>query len=146
MEKYNPKDSNFFYVYFSKGRNSNQSFLLFILSSVEDPPIIVSDPCVPSPCGLNSQCRELNNHAVCSCLPKYIGAPPNCRPECILSSECPLDKSCINQKCKDPCPGTCGQYAKCQVVNHNPICSCNIGFTGDPFVRCIKEAESKQLL
>lgn len=94
---------------------------------------------MPSPCGLNSQCRTLNQHAVCSCLPTYIGAPPNCRPECIVSSECPLDKSCINQKCKDPCPGTCGQNAKCQVVNHNPICSCNNGYTGDPFVRCVIE-------
>lgn len=120
------------------------SRLLFAYSPVyiclvDDTPIVVGDPCMPSPCGLNSQCRTLNQHAVCSCLPTYIGAPPNCRPECIVSSECPLDKSCINQKCKDPCPGTCGQNAKCQVVNHNPICSCNNGYTGDPFVRCVIE-------
>lgn len=100
---------------------------------------IVCTPCTPSPCGLNSQCRELNNHAVCSCLPDMIGAPPNCRPECLVSSECALDKSCINQKCKNPCVGVCGQHARCQVVNHNPICSCEIGYTGDPFIRCIKE-------
>lgn len=46
-------------------------------------------------------------------------------------------------KCKDPCPGTCGLHARCRVVNHNAICSCNPGFVGDPFVRCIKEEESK---
>lgn len=29
--------------------------------------------------------------------------------------------------------------AKCQVINHNPICSCARGFTGDPFTRCYPE-------
>lgn len=73
-----------------------------------------------------------------------IGAPPNCRPECIVSSECSQDKSCINQKCKDPCIGVCGQHARCQTVNHNPICSCPIGYNGDPFVICIKQEERKR--
>lgn len=54
----------------------------------------------------------------------------------MVSSECPLDKACVNEKCVDPCPGTCGLAAKCNVVNHNPICSCPVGQTGDPFVRC----------
>lgn len=111
---------------------------------VRDEPIM--NPCVPTPCGPFSQCRNVNDHAVCSCLSNYIGAPPNCRPECVVSSECALDRSCINMKCKDPCPGTCGQNARCQVVNHNAICSCNIGFVGDPFVRCLKEEESKTTL
>lgn len=102
-------------------------------------------PCTPSPCGLNSQCRELDNHAVCSCLPDMIGAPPNCRPECLVSSECPLDKSCINQKCRNPCENVCGLNSRCTVVNHNPICSCHLGFTGDPFVRCIKEEQRKKI-
>lgn len=103
---------------------------------------IIVNPCQPSPCGPNSNCRTISQHAVCSCISHYIGAPPNCRPECVVSSECSQDKSCVNQKCKDPCPGTCGINARCQVVNHNPICSCNNGYNGDPFVRCILE-ESK---
>lgn len=94
------------------------------------------NPCQPSPCGANSQCREVNTQAVCSCLPNYIGTPPACRPECLSSSECPSDKACINQKCKDPCPGTCGINAKCRVNNHSPICSCKKGYVGDPFTRC----------
>ena len=94
------------------------------------------NPCQPSPCGPNSQCREVNGQAVCSCLPTYIGSPPGCRPECVVSSECPLDKACVNQKCVDPCPGTCGQNAQCRVNNHSPICSCISGYTGDPFSRC----------
>lgn len=100
------------------------------------------DPCQPSPCGPNSQCRRVQNVAVCSCLPSFSGSPPGCRPECVVSSECATDKACISQKCKDPCPGTCGFNAKCQVIHHNPICSCMKGYTGDPFVRCVYE-ESK---
>lgn len=65
--------------------------------------------------------------------------PPNCRAECVVSSDCSQDKACINQKCVSPCtPGTCADSAICKVVNHNPICSCLPGFTGDPFIRCIR--------
>lgn len=112
-------------------------------NTVQDVP--PETPCTPSPCGLNSQCRELDNHAVCSCLPDMIGSPPNCHPECLVSSECPLDKSCINQKCRNPCESVCGLNARCQVVNHNPICSCELGFTGDPFIRCVKEEQRKEI-
>lgn len=98
--------------------------------------VIETRPCSPSPCGPNSQCREINNQGVCSCLPGYIGSPPTCRPECVVSSECPLSEACVNQKCIDPCPGTCGINAVCQTVNHNPICSCAPRHTGDPFTRC----------
>lgn len=75
---------------------------------------------------------------MCSCLNGYIGTPPSCRPECVVSSECSQNKACVNQKCVDPCIGTCGLNTRCQVVNHNPICSCSPGFTGDPFASCHK--------
>lgn len=94
------------------------------------------NPCIPSPCGPNSECKIKSNRPVCSCLPNYFGSPPNCRPECIINSECPLTKACINQKCVDPCPGSCGYNAECQVINHVPICHCLNGFTGDPFTGC----------
>lgn len=97
---------------------------------------VASNPCNPGPCGPNSQCREINGQAVCSCVPSYIGSPPLCRPECVLSSECPINQACSNQKCRDPCPGTCGINARCEVVSHNPICSCPPQFSGDPFIRC----------
>lgn len=105
----------------------------YILDVKDETPI---NPCQPSPCGPNSQCREVNKQAVCSCLPNYIGNPPGCRPECTVSSECPQNKACIEQKCSDPCPGVCGLNADCQVINHSPICSCRSQFTGDPFTRC----------
>lgn len=103
-----------------------------------NPFVAIADinPCQPSPCGPNSQCREINGQAVCSCAPSYIGSPPGCRPECVVSSECSIDKACVNQKCTDPCPGICGTNANCRVNNHSPICSCQTGYTGNPFTRC----------
>lgn len=105
-----------------------------------------TNPCDPSPCGPYSQCHEVNQHAVCSCQVDFIGMPPNCRPECVVSSECAQDKACLNQQCKTPCAAdVCASNAICKVVNHNPICSCSSGFTGDPFVEC-NRIESKIFL
>lgn len=96
----------------------------------------VTNPCNPSPCGPNSRCQQSNGQAVCSCVPGYRGSPPTCRPECVVSLECPLKEACNNQKCINPCIGACGSGAICDVINHNPICTCPASFTGDPFVRC----------
>lgn len=95
------------------------------------------NPCDPSPCGPNSRCLlSSSGYAVCSCVPGYRGTPPVCQPECIAHSECPLTKACVNLKCVDPCPGVCGVNARCEVINHNPICSCKPGESGNPFVSC----------
>lgn len=106
--------------------------------------IVIPDqnPCLPSPCGPHSICRVMNDRAVCSCSPGYQGTPPHCRPECLVSTECPAHLACINQKCNDPCPGLCGLNADCQVVNHNPICSCPRHYLGDPFTHCAKEGNT----
>lgn len=99
-------------------------------------PPVSTNLCEPSPCGPYSQCREVNGNAVCSCVKGYIGSPPNCRPECVVSSDCRLNQACSNQKCIDPCPGACGRNTQCKVVNHNPICTCLTGYSGDPFSIC----------
>lgn len=102
---------------------------------VTEPPL--TDPCALSPCGPNAVC----DNGECKCLPEYIGNPYEaCRPECILNSECPRDKTCLKNKCKDPCSGICGQNARCDVVNHIPTCSCPSGYVGDPFVNCRVQA------
>ena len=112
-------------------------------------------PCTPSPCGMKlhfnlffivnitfrfagpySVCREVDCRPACSCQANYLGVPPSCRPECLLNSDCESTQACVNQRCKDPCAGICGQDADCRVVNHNPICSCPRDKTGDPFVQC----------
>lgn len=96
----------------------------------------IGNPCIPSPCGPNSQCQVKENTPSCSCLLEFVGSPPNCKPECITNSECSYNKACVNMKCKDPCPGFCGLNGICQVVSHAPRCSCLPGYTGDPFIQC----------
>lgn len=96
-----------------------------------------TDPCLPSPCGPFSQCRDIGGSPSCTCLPQYSGSPPNCRPECTINTDCPSDKACINERCVDPCPGSCGIYANCRVQSHISICTCFEGYVGDPFDRCI---------
>lgn len=98
--------------------------------------IEVRDPCYPSPCGPYSECRNFNGNPSCSCRVTYIGAPPNCRHECSISSECMSNKACIREKCIDPCPGSCGLNALCSVINHTPICTCPNQYIGDPFTSC----------
>ena len=86
---------------------------------------------------LNAICQVVNGNAICSCMHDYSGDPyVICKPECILSTDCPSNLACLNMKCLDPCPGTCGVNAICTVVNHRPICKCTPGYTGDPFSYC----------
>lgn len=65
-----------------------------------------------------------------------LGAPPNCRPECLIHADCPTKLACLQSKCRDPCTGSCGFNAKCTVINHQPVCSCESGYQGDPFSGC----------
>lgn len=113
-------------------------FIMLHVSSTVKPTteMVPIDGCIPSPCGPNSECRLIGNTVACSCLPNYIGRPPNCRPECTINEECPGNLACQNNKCRDPCPGSCGLHAVCVVVNHSPQCTCESGFTGDPFSGC----------
>ena len=111
--------------------------LNLLLLAIE--PVVVDDPCNPNPCGPNSNPpRNVGDRCQCTCLPGMIGSPPNCRPECTINADCPIDKACINRKCQDPCPGLCGVNAKCDVRNHVPICICIPGYIGDPFSQCYR--------
>lgn len=95
-------------------------------------------PCRPDPCGSNAVCRERSGAGSCTCLAGYSGDPYlGCRPECVLNADCPRHLACDRNKCKDPCPGTCGAHATCRVVRHTPACSCLPGFTGDPITACV---------
>lgn len=94
-------------------------------------------PCKPSPCGFNAICKEQHGVGSCSCLRDYIGNPyDGCRPECVVDTDCISTLACIQSKCKDPCPGVCGQFAECQVINHQPSCTCIAGYSGNPFHYC----------
>lgn len=108
--------------------------LTIIITTVVAPPRPMQiDFCNPSPCGPGAFCRN----GTCSCPPEYLGDPyVSCRPECLSNAECQRNKACIRNKCLDPCIGTCGQSALCEVVNHVPVCSCPEKMTGNPFVSC----------
>lgn len=110
---------------------------IFLLAPESTEIEVIKNPCLPSPCGPNSQCQERNGSPVCSCLQNFIGSPPNCRPECTINSECSSNLACINQKCKDPCIGACAVTGICNVINHVPTCTCPDGYTGDPFSNCV---------
>lgn len=129
----------YFFLFFSN--NFNDFFSSIFSAEIGNDPT-PTNPCVPSPCGPFSVCQENNSgFPACSCLANYIGSPPNCRPECSLNSECRSDQACIREKCADPCPGSCGNRARCTVVNHTPICTCFEAHTGDPFSNCYPRQE-----
>ena len=97
----------------------------------------VKNPCVEAVCGPYTECKVVADRAVCTCRPGYFGSPESgCRPECTTNSDCPSVKACINQHCKDPCPGTCGADAECSVKNHAPLCRCQPGYEGNPAIGC----------
>lgn len=126
---------------------------------IQDEPL--ETPCNPSPCGKcflikqstvnfvtfslllitgkNTQCSVVNNRAVCSCIPEYLGDPhTGCKPECVLNSDCPQGKSCINKRCENACIGSiCGINAECRVSYHTATCSCLNGYMGDAFIHCL---------
>lgn len=111
---------------------------------VRDTPQEILNPCQPSPCGPNTECTVRNGAGACQCLPEYQGNPyEGCRPECVVNSDCPTNKACLQNKCKDPCPGTCGQNTVCYVRNHLPTCNCLAGYTGDPYSYCTVLTERK---
>lgn len=98
-----------------------------------------SDGCAGSPCGINAVCRDVGGRPVCSCPTGYKGSPlSRCtRDECLDHSECRGDLACRNGVCVNPCAGTCGANANCEVRNHVPVCSCPKGYKGDPFSQCV---------
>lgn len=112
------------------------NLIIIFLLAATSPPTPVEDPCLANPCGLYAECRKIGNQAACSCKKNYVGSPPNCRPECVVNSDCASNQACISEKCRDPCVGSCGQNTDCHVQNHIPTCLCQQDYTGDPFTLC----------
>lgn len=119
--------------------------LIFTINSAAIPPPLADsatlrplppNPCSAHPCGANSICQVVHNTAQCACMAGMIGISPSCRPECVVASDCPARRGCVNQKCVDPCPGTCGPNSDCRVIDHSPVCFCRPGFTGNAYAAC----------
>lgn len=120
----------------AEGFTGDPFYNCYLKSIEQDIETETADPCSPSPCGVHAECQNRHGLASCSCLPNYLGSPPNCHPECVTDQECLSSKVCFKEKCVDPCPGLCGRNAQCLVVDHVSICSCLEGYNGDPFAQC----------
>lgn len=61
--------------------------------------------------------------------------------ECKVDSDCPYDKTCINENCLNPClhdkNSQCGRGAECRVQQHKAQCHCPAGTQGNPLLACI---------
>lgn len=104
-------------------------------------------PCAPNPCDPNASCDTYGNQfVVCETCngPDSINNHA-CRPQCILNSDCGFDTSCINNRCVDPCPGSCGVNAECTVYYHDPICRCADGLVGNPYEHCKQPSYTREL-
>ena len=98
------------------------------------------NPCDTTTCGSGAICSVVGRTPVCSCPPRSTGdAKKQCTTfECISASECSSDKSCVGNKCINPCsiPGVCGKNTECHAKSHLQTCSCKPGFTGDANFGC----------
>lgn len=125
-------------IFYSVFHHSVSIMLHLLIFKIVEPNIVQPPtPCDPNPCGTNAQCKTQNEAINCVCPSSYVGDPYiSCRPECVLNTDCPRDKNCLQNRCVDPCVGTCGLNADCRVSNHIPICSCKESYTGDPYGSC----------
>lgn len=107
------------------------------------------NPClIIHPCTEPSECRVLPTYPirtmVCVCPSGYVSSgsgtcqatKPILKIECTKDDDCPTERSCINAVCRDPC--ACGPNAVCKVINHKPLCSCTLGYDGNPDIACTK--------
>lgn len=48
-------------------------------------------------------------------------------------------------ECQPACdiPNTCAETADCQAKMHRPICTCKMGYEGNPAIKCFKPEPSK---
>ncbi|XP_064459913.1 uncharacterized protein LOC135370150 isoform X1 [Ornithodoros turicata] len=101
------------------------------------------DGCKFLKCAPRAVCVVDNHLPKCSC-PNglYIGDPYDQREgckqvECLKDEDCHITKACFpNFYCEDPCVDGCGINAACVAQNHQRICHCRPGYTGDALVRC----------
>ncbi|XP_031350388.1 uncharacterized protein LOC116176061 [Photinus pyralis] len=88
----------------------------------------------------------VDEHGNCICPVEYgyrLDQRGNCTPvpgaECENNHHCPDHKFCNPQTktCDNPCvPTKCGKYAFCNAVNHQAVCQCQSGYSGNPEVDC----------
>lgn len=109
------------------------------------------NPCIlGNPCAANAECYGSNHRAACKCPSGYSGNPfDRCeRVECHIDTDCPLDRTCIENHCVNPCSSIanppCAHNAICLARNHGASCVCPDHLPeGDPLSYCEELAECK---
>ena len=67
---------------------------------------------------------------------------------CSSDDECASSQACRNRGCVNPCAydDPCGSNAQCSVLDHDAVCKCPPGMTGDPYSLCVPSKKSKDLV
>ncbi|KAG0720310.1 Neurogenic locus notch 3 [Chionoecetes opilio] len=92
--------------------------------------------CQTGACGAYADCSARNHRADCKCPKNYIGDPHT---RCTLDE--PEDRVRAPAPYTNPCerfPAPCGTEANCREEGDRPVCSCPLGYEGNPLERCIK--------
>lgn len=92
-------------------------------------------------CGVNAECRAENHQGTCVCPVGTQGNPfISCiTGQCQYNEDCADHETCnrLNRICVPVCTeSTCAQDAQCIGRNHEPVCTCRHGYTGNPFIQC----------
>lgn len=95
-------------------------------------------------CGRNAECSASDHQPICKCKEGFFGDPNDdrvgCQPiECQSNTDCASDKVCSEFKCQVACrvSNPCGENALCISDNHQSLCQCQPGFTGNPAKECV---------
>lgn len=124
--------------------HSGDPYVECILNDMDANQTIDFMPCDPNPCtGIqNAMCIEQNGMGTCICAATYFGDPEKesgCIPKCKEHADCPLNRACMQNECRDPCDGVCPGNADCHIMaNRMATCMCKAGHTGDAYRNCTK--------
>lgn len=101
------------------------------------------NPCThgPTQCGREAECLAQNHRANCVCPQGTQGNPLiSCvRGVCQYNEDCRDDEACdrLNRVCRPVCDAdSCAPTARCEGHRHQPVCTCQPGTTGNPYVEC----------
>lgn len=107
-----------------------------------------ANPCTINVCTPDQECRVLDSiplrTIMCECPPDTIvdsnGRCVNIvpiQPQCRTDNECSNEEKCVRANCIDACRvDNCGVNALCKSFNHQAICTCAPGYTGNAHYEC----------
>lgn len=108
-----------------------------------------TNPCaINSVCSPDQECRVLDSSPLrtimCQCPSDAILDPSgrciaivSVQPQCRTDNECSNVEKCIKGNCVEACRlDRCGINALCKSLNHQSVCSCAPGYTGNAHYEC----------